>query len=103
MLLTTKMRLVLLAMADVSTLSLHARIARRLVVIAEGYGDLRVGTSRVVEVKQEELATMVWASRQTANRCLKELEARGLLKLAYGGIEILDLDGLRKEANQSPD
>ncbi len=97
-LLTTKMRLVLSAMEEVTTLPLSARLARRIVHMAESYGEARTGTARVVIVKQEELATMLWTSRQTINRCLKELEQKKLVLLSYGKIEITDLDGLRREA-----
>ena len=99
MLLTTKMRLVLNAMEEVTTLSLSARLARRVVHMAEAYGEARTGTARVVSVKQEELATMLWTSRQTINRCLKELEQKELIVLSYGKIEIRDLDRLRREAD----
>jgi CRP-like cAMP-binding protein len=34
-------------------------------------------------------------SRQTVNQVLKDFQARGILKVAYGEIELLDLDGLR--------
>ncbi|HEX7662983.1 MAG TPA: Crp/Fnr family transcriptional regulator [Polyangiaceae bacterium] len=97
-LLTTKLRLVLSSLADISTLSLGARLAQRLVHMADGYGDLRVGTSRVVLVNQEQLAAMLWASRQTVNRVLKTLEGSGLIRVSYGEIEILDLEGLKKES-----
>lgn len=100
-LLTTKMRLVLASLADISTLSLGARLAQRLVHMADGYGDLRVGTSRVVLVNQEQLAAMLWASRQTVNRALKSLEAAGHVRVSYGEIEILDLDGLRNEGHRA--
>ena len=39
---------------------------------------------------------MVSTSRQSANQVLKDWEQRGLIRLAYGSIEILDLDGLRR-------
>ncbi len=90
---------VLAAMEEVTTMSLPSRLARRLVLMAESYGDARTGTARVVGVKQEELATMLWTSRQTINRCLKELEQRELVRLSYGKVEITDLEGLRREAN----
>jgi CRP-like cAMP-binding protein len=97
LLLTTKTRLVLAALADVSTLPLNARLARRLVHMAGGYGDLRIGTARVVLVNQEQLASMLWASRQTVNRALKSLEGAGAVRVSYGEIEILDLESLRRE------
>ena len=100
-LLTVKMRLVLSAMEEITTLPLSSRLARRIVIMAEGWGDVRTGSARVVSVKQEELATMLWTSRQTVNRCLKDLEQKQIVSLAYGKIEILDLDALKREAEST--
>jgi CRP-like cAMP-binding protein len=102
-LLTTKMRLVLSSLADIASLSLGARLAQRLVYMADGYGDLRVGTSRVVLVNQEQLAAMLYASRQTVNRALKSLEATGCVRVSYGEIEILDFDALKRESVGKPE
>ncbi len=71
------------------------RVARRLLLMAGGYGDLRLGTRRVLRVPQEQLAQLLALSRQTVNQVLKDFQARGILKVAYGEIELLDLDGLR--------
>ncbi len=46
-------------------------------------------------VPQEQLALLLALSRQTVNQVLKDFEARGLLRLAYGEIELLDFAGLR--------
>jgi len=46
-------------------------------------------------VTQQELALMIGVSRQTTNQILKELEAQGILRVQRGGMEILDLSGLR--------
>lgn len=37
---------------------------------------------------------MLGLSRQTVNQALRDLEARGLLRLHYAGIELLDPDAL---------
>ena len=42
---------------------------------------------------------MLAISRQTTNQILKELETQGILRLAYGGIEIIDLARLRQQAH----
>ena len=70
-------------------------MARRLLLMAEGYGDLRLGTRRVLHVPQEQLAQLLALSRQTVNQVLKDFQARGLIHVAYGGIELLDPAGLR--------
>jgi CRP-like cAMP-binding protein len=89
-----KLRLAFIAMEDMVLLPIAQRLARRLSLMAEGYGE-RSGR-RSVEVSQDQLAMMVSTSRQTANQVLKELEQKGLIRVSYGSIEILDLDGLRR-------
>jgi CRP/FNR family transcriptional regulator, cyclic AMP receptor protein len=84
-------------MEDMALMPLAVRLARRLAAMAEGYGE-REHRRRTVEVSQEQLAMMLSTSRQTANQLLKELESQGLIRLSYGTIEILDLDGLRRAA-----
>jgi CRP/FNR family cyclic AMP-dependent transcriptional regulator len=96
LLVSGKMRLAFLAMEEAALLPAPARVARRLVWIAEGYGEFRSRTSRVINLKQDQLGAMLSLSRQTANQVLKDLESRGLIKLTYGEIEILDLQGLKR-------
>ncbi len=43
---------------------------------------------------QDDIAAAVKITRPTANRILKQLEAKGLIKLGYGRIDVLDVDGL---------
>jgi CRP-like cAMP-binding protein len=85
-------------MEDMILLPIAQRLARRLVLMAVGYGERRAHTLRTVEVSQDQLAMMVSTSRQTANQVLKDLEQKGLIQVAYGSIEILDLPALRKVA-----
>jgi CRP/FNR family transcriptional regulator, cyclic AMP receptor protein len=92
---TSKLRLAFIAMEDMVLLPIAQRLARRLSLMAEGYGERRT-TSNTVEVSQDQLAMMVSTSRQTANQVLKDFEQKGLIRLAYGSIEILDFVGLRR-------
>jgi CRP/FNR family transcriptional regulator, cyclic AMP receptor protein len=84
-----KLRLAMLALEDVAQVPPRVRLARRLAMMIEGYGD-HTHLRRTVELKQEQLAMMLNVSRQTANQLLKELESLGLVKLAYGEVEIID-------------
>ncbi len=95
LLVTQKLRLMFLAMEDVTTQPLPARLARRLLLMAEGYGDWHARKLRALDVKQEQLASMLSTSRQSVNQALKDLEQKGVVKLAYGQVEIVDLDALR--------
>ena len=90
----SKLRLAFIAMEESALLPIPQRVARRLQHMVEGYGERQL-KRRAVEVSQDQLASMLAVSRQTVNHVLKELEQKGLIKLAYGSIEILDADGLR--------
>ncbi len=97
-LLANKTRLAFVMIEDVALAPAAVRLARRLVLMTEGYGEWYDRTRRVLSVRQEQLALMLNVSRQTANQLLKEMEGKGLVRLAYGEIEIVDLDGLRAVA-----
>ncbi len=53
------------------------------------------GVGEVLRITQQELAYLVGLSRQRVNEALKVLEARQLIRVEYGGLRILDLQGLR--------
>lgn len=90
-----KLRLSFMVVEDIA-MPLPVRVSRRLVLFAERYGEWTDRSSKVVDVRQEQLATMLSVSRQTVNQALKDLEAKGLVRLAYGKVEIVDLDALRQ-------
>ena len=48
-----------------------------------------------VQLSQEEIGYLSGVSRQRVNQALQVLEKAGLLKVDYGRIRIVDLDGLR--------
>ena len=48
-----------------------------------------------VQLSQEELGYLCGVSRQRVNQALQRLEKAGLLKVDYGRIRIVDLEGLR--------
>ncbi len=98
LLVASKLRLTFLAMEDSAVLPIADRLARRLLMAVERYGEWHDRTSRVVDLRQEQLATMLSTSRQTVNQLLKELEGQGVVRLSYRHIEILDLDRLRLAA-----
>jgi CRP/FNR family transcriptional regulator, cyclic AMP receptor protein len=95
-LLTAKLRLAFLGMADAATSTVEERVSRRLAMMVDGYGEWADRTYPVVKVTQETLATMVASSRQSVNGALRALEAAGLVKISYGGIEVLDVERLRR-------
>lgn len=75
------------------TLDIDTRVARCLAAMFNPH--LYPGLETVVQISQEEIGYLSGASRQRANQALQLLEKEGLLRLDYGGIRILDLEGLR--------
>lgn len=53
------------------------------------------GVGEVLRITQQELAYLVGLSRQRVNEALRVLESRHLIRVEYGGLRILDLQGLR--------
>ncbi len=95
LLLSGKLRLTFAALEDSAALPLRPRLARRLVMLAEGHGEHHPDAKRTLEVTQEQLAAMLSSSRQSVNQALKELEQHGLVRVAYGQIVLVDLEALR--------
>jgi CRP/FNR family cyclic AMP-dependent transcriptional regulator len=74
-----------------------ARLARGLAALFNPH--LYPGSRSTLPVSQEELGQLVGLSRQRVNRALRVLEARGLLRVEYAGVTVLDLAGLREFEN----
>ncbi|NYH15462.1 Crp/Fnr family transcriptional regulator [Paraburkholderia bryophila] len=89
LLLTQKLRLAFDAIEEAALLPAAQRVARRLLLMAGGYGEPGA-LRRVLKVPQEDLAMMLALSRQTINQVLKQFETQGALKLGYAEIEIID-------------
>ena len=75
-------------------LDTDARIARGLAALFNPV--LYPGTNRLLQISQEELGYLAGVSRQRANQALKVLEDAGLVRSEYGGINVLNLEGLRR-------
>lgn len=94
LLMSQKLRLTFISLEQLSLMPAPARLAHRLLMIADGYGEIDP-PRRVLQLPQDQLASMLSLSRQTTNQLLKELQAQGVLNLKYGEIEILDAQRLR--------
>lgn len=71
-----------------------ARVARGLAALFNPY--LYPGHGPRLKISQEEMGYLAGISRQRINQALKALEKAGLLKVEYGGITVLDLEGLKR-------
>ncbi|WP_406869082.1 Crp/Fnr family transcriptional regulator [Paraburkholderia fungorum] len=101
LLLTQKLRLAFDAIEEAALLPAAPRVARRLLLMAGGYGEPGA-MRRVLKVPQEDLAMMLALSRQTINQVLKQFETQGALKLRYAEIEITDVQKLSALADLNP-
>mgnify|MGYP002128071099 FL=1 len=69
------------------------RVARSLATLFNPV--LYPGVGEVLRITQQELGYLVGLSRQRVNEALRTLEATGAIRVEYGGLRILDLNGLR--------
>ena len=69
------------------------RVARNLAALFNTA--LFPGVGEVLRITQQELAYLAGLSRQRVNRALSVLEQQGLIRIEYGGLRVLDLEGLR--------
>lgn len=71
-----------------------ARVARCL---AELFNPLLYpANSMRLEITQEEIGYLARISRQRTNQALRSLEHANLLRIEYGAVQVLDLEGLRE-------
>lgn len=94
-LVTWRYRLLFAALGDTALRSTRARIARRLLLLARGDVGVTIPPRRRIPVSQQALASMLGVTRQTLNIELKRLAREGLLRLGYGGVEVLSEDALQ--------
>ena len=69
------------------------RVARSLAALFNPV--LYPGVGEVLRITQQELAYLVGLSRQRVNEALATLERHRLIQVEYGGLRVLDLNGLR--------
>ncbi|MDT4843307.1 Crp-like helix-turn-helix domain protein [compost metagenome] len=76
------------------SLDIDSRVARAVSSLFNEH--LYPGIGKTLEISQEEIGLLAGISRQRANQALKVLEQQKLVRVDYGVIEALDLDGLRQ-------
>ncbi len=73
------------------------RVARGLAALFNPV--LYPGVGEVLRITQQELAYLIGLSRQRVNEALTRLEAQGSIRVEYGGLRVLDLQGLRSQTS----
>ncbi|MEA2508008.1 MAG: family transcriptional regulator, cyclic receptor protein [Actinomycetota bacterium] len=75
------------------------RVARRLVEMADRFGDPRDQGLRItLPLSQEELAGWTGSSREAVSKALQTLRSKGLIETERRAVTILDLPGLATRA-----
>ena len=74
------------------------RVLRRTAELAELYAD--DGADAEVPLTQEDIATLAGTSRATANRVLREAEARGEVELRRGRVVVRDAGELQRRSGR---
>ncbi len=75
---------------------IDARVARAIAALFHPV--LQPGIESRIAISQGEIGYLAGVSRQRVNRTLRTLEQAGFLIAEYGGIRVLDLEGLRRFA-----
>jgi CRP/FNR family transcriptional regulator, cyclic AMP receptor protein len=74
----------------------HTTTARVALTVAQLLDPaLSSAASNVLRISQEEVARLCGLSRQIANRALHALQEAGLIRMQYGAIEVLNVNGLK--------
>jgi CRP-like cAMP-binding protein len=90
------------AIAEVAFLDITARVARKLLELADSKGrSTDAGTVIDVHLSQRTLAGMVGASRENVNRALHRFTTLGYIRQERGLITVLRPDELRKRGSSA--
>ena len=82
---------------DATLLDAPARLAKRLMSLAELHGQ-RTKTGVTLKISQEDLATFLSVSRQVVNQHLQGWKAKGWVALGRGSVTVRDEAAIRQAA-----
>jgi len=94
-LLAQRVRMLVDIVEDFTTLPMAARLAKRVLAMADSQAMGSV--ARRGRISQEEYALLVGATRQSVNQELRRWERAGWIRIGYGGVEVVDREALKRE------
>jgi CRP/FNR family cyclic AMP-dependent transcriptional regulator len=95
--LSTRLRSTTDQAGSLAFLDVYRRVARKLLELAEGHGVTEAEGVRIaVPLTQQELATMVGATRESTNKALAAFRRQGLIRLRRGQIIVVNPQALRE-------
>ena len=84
-------------MQDLALLDVRSRVAKELAHLAVGAAGQRGRAEEVcLNISQDELASLVGATRESTNKWLRFFEHEGWIQLRRGNIQVLQLDKLEE-------
>jgi CRP-like cAMP-binding protein len=90
-------------LADVHFLDITSRLAKKILDLGDTFGIREAGRIRIgVKITQNDLASMIGATRESINKQLKALRDQGLVRISGGTIEILNRGRLVQKARIIP-
>ena len=99
-LLTQRLRNVNQMLVDTAFLDVPTRVAKQLLgLVEDSPGDGSRSAPMVVNLGQDELASLVGASRETVSRALNSYRRMGMLTTSHRRITIMDRDALERMAS----
>ncbi len=94
--LTRRVRYNTQQMNSLTSLPVSQRLARQLVELAQDYGRVtHEGVTIHIPLTQQHLASLIGATRESINKCLRDFRQRNWILVNHGRITILDPDALR--------
>ncbi len=83
-------------LADMAFLDVEARLCKKLVALCRSRSH---GDRHTVRVTQHQLAAMIGVTRESVNKNLRSMQARGLVEIGRGYVQLLCPDDLVARAN----
>lgn len=85
-------------MDSLASLSIGQRLARKLLQLAQDYGQVEANGVRItLRLNQSDLASLTGATRESINKALRDFRQKGWLHMEQGGITILDAEALKAQ------
>lgn len=96
--LSTRLRYNTRQMDSLASLGVPQRLARKLLELAQNYGQARAdGVTIHITLTQTDLASLIGATRESTNKCLRDFRQQQWIRISQGVITLLDPEALRAQ------
>jgi CRP/FNR family transcriptional regulator, cyclic AMP receptor protein len=84
--------------AEVALLQLPARLAKSMLRLLDLHSTFAPGKTLIIRYSQRELGNMVGGTRESVNRCLRNWQRNGIVRITEGSILVTNRPGLEQMA-----